>query len=134
MKLVIPPYVDLPRKKSKPKRVYLSYNVVKNLHYMVYNDVKGRVSDLIRDQLADGTGWQALQPPVKVICTMYNTGEREQDLDNMFPVIKFAMDAVVNLGYLPDDNIKYVKEVTYRHGGKDKANPRYEVDIEPYLP
>ena len=136
MKLIIPTHIDIPRKRSKPKRIYFSFNVVKTLHYQVYNDVKHRVGDLIRDQLAKESGaeWVALKPPVQVICTMYNNGERSQDLDNAFPVVKFSLDALVNLGYLPDDSVKFVKQVSYVYGGKDKMDPRYEVTVLPLHP
>ena len=45
-------------------------------------------------------------------------------------LVKFASDSVVNLGYLYDDSYKYVKEVRYLFGGKDKLNPRYEIHFE----
>ena len=125
----IAPYVDLPRKRSKPKRVYLSQNVIKNLHWAVYNDVKKAVAEQVREQLGALPQFEGLSAPVQVECILYASGEREQDLDNCSFVVKATMDAVVHLGYLRDDNVKYVKRVVYSYGGVDKANPRYTIQV-----
>lgn len=130
LKLTLPLHVDLPRKRGKPKRIYLTFNSVKTLHFQVYNQAKHMVHDLIRDQIG-AMGWHNHVPePAKVTCYLYNTGERQQDLDNCFIAVKFALDAIVTQGYLYDDSVKYVKSVQYLYGGIDKANPRYEIVIE----
>jgi hypothetical protein len=129
MKLVLPLFVDLPRKRGKPKRVYLNFNATKALHFHIYNDAKHKVLELVRDQL-ERQGWSGQVPtPVCVTCTLYNSGAREQDVDNCFIAEKFALDAVVSLGYLPDDNVKYVKRIIYEYGGKT-SDPRIEIQLD----
>jgi hypothetical protein len=46
-------------------------------------------------------------------------------------VDKFFSDALVNLGYIADDNYQHVLGVQYLFGSVDSKNPRVEVTINP---
>lgn len=55
---------------------------------------------------------------------------REFDVANICAVAdKFFSDALVEYGKLPDDNFKFIPQVTYCFGSIDKHNPRIEVEI-----
>lgn len=131
MEITLPTYIDLPRKRGKDKRVYITFNSMKGQHHIIYNQVKHAYHDIIRDQLSILPTFEKVPHPCKVVCTYYITGQRECDIDNAFLAVKFANDSIVSLGYLTDDSYKYVKEVTYKYGGCDKHNPRYEVEWFP---
>ena len=127
LELSINPFVDLPRKRGAAKRYYLSFNIVRGLHYLVYNQIKKSVHADIVAQLSRLPTFQALHAPVAVTCTLWSSGERKQDLDNLSAVVKFVTDAVVATGWLEDDSTKYIKSVTYLWGGVDKGHPRYDI-------
>ena len=82
MIITLPLFIDLPRKRGKDKRIYLTYNAIKNVHHMVYNDIKHQCQDIIRDQLSESNATH-LQTPVKITCYLYVSGEREQDLGEL---------------------------------------------------
>lgn len=40
------------------------------------------------------------------------------------------MDALVEMGKMPDDNYEHLANIQYVFGGYDKANPRVEIYLE----
>ena len=68
--------------------------------------------------------------PYRFTYTLFQQSGRATDVANVLSIVdKFTCDALVELGVLPDDNHKIVKEVVYRYGGVDKENPRAELEI-----
>lgn len=53
----------------------------------------------------------------------------KRDPDNIAVGAKFVLDALVELGRLPNDSRKWVKEVTHVFAEPDPKNPRVEVEI-----
>lgn len=125
-----PLYIDLPRKRSKAKRIYLSLNVYRNLHHTSSNAAKHAYKRIVWDQL-DAMDTYPIPTPCKVTVTLYAPDKRDRDLGNFGAIAqKFVDDAVVEYGLLPDDSVKYIKECSYLWGGVDTANPRFEVKYE----
>lgn len=126
MIITYPLFVELERKRTKPKRIYASMNVYRNLHHHVASSVKHAYKDIAWAQLA---GFKELITPCRVEVTLYAPDKRDRDLSNFCSVIqKYSDDAVVEYGLLPDDSVKFIKEVIYRWGGVDTTNPRIEVN------
>jgi hypothetical protein len=49
----------------------------------------------------------------------------------VLPIIqKFTDDALIELGVIPDDNFKVVRQINYNFGQVDKGNARAELLIE----
>lgn len=131
MTISVPLYVDLPRKKGKPKRVYANLNVYRNLHHVINNDTKHKYKELVWAQLQGMHPIKPLKMPVKVTVTLYAPDKRDRDLGNFCSVAqKYVDDAIVEYGTLPDDSVKYLKECSYRYGGVDSVNPRFELTYE----
>lgn len=132
LKIELPLYVDVHRKKGKAKRVYSSLNVYRNLHHVTNNDAKHMYKDIVWQQLQELPTNFRLHEPVTVIVTLYPPDKRERDLGNFCSVAqKYADDSVVEFGMLTDDSIKYVKRCVYEYGGVDKSNPRFEIEYVP---
>ncbi len=127
MLLRYPLFVDLPRKKGKPKRVYSSLNVFRNLNHFTANEVKHAYKGICWGQL-NSMPTQRLASPCVVTVTLYAPDSRERDLGNFCTIIqKYSDDAVVEFGLLKDDSVKFIKQVRYEWGGVDRIDPRIEV-------
>jgi Holliday junction resolvase RusA-like endonuclease len=104
----------------------LNLNIYRNTFYQTLNRAKKEYKAIIKKQL-EGL---SLSPPVTITYTYYPPDKRESDLGNVLPIhAKFFEDALVESGYLPDDNYKYINQVIYKFGEVDKANPRVEIEI-----
>ena len=130
LKIILPTYVDLPRKKSKDKRVYLSFNSAGRLSPFLYNEIKQAVHKIVLEQLTDP--YIQIPHPCTVICKMFPSGKRFADCDNTFTSVKFCNDALVHAKLLIGDDFRYVKAVEYVYGGNDPINPRYEIEYIPF--
>lgn len=53
MKITLPLAIYLPRKTKKDKRVSLSMNTYRNLHYIVSNNVKKKYRKLVEEQIGE---------------------------------------------------------------------------------
>lgn len=130
LKIILPTYVDLPRKKSKDRRVYLQFNSAGRLSGFLYNEVKQYIHNYINNQITDP--YITIPHPCTVVCTYFPSGKRHSDVDNAFTCVKFANDAIKHMGLLIDDDYRYVKSVEYLYGGNDPINPRYEITYIPF--
>lgn len=89
---------------------------------MLYKEI---VADAVKK--AEGT---LGKPPYRFTYTVFAPTKRLFDLGNVCVIVqKFADDALIELGLLSDDNYTVVREIDYRFGGIDKANPRAELVI-----
>lgn len=57
---------------------------------------------------------------------IYAGNEIRRDLDNQTSTL---LDALVEVGALPDDSTKFLKTIVIRHMGLDRTNPRAEITI-----
>ena len=132
MKLILPLFVDIPKKKSKGRRFYLGLNPYRNTHFHLLNKAK----TLYREQVQDA--WYAVSPystvllesPYRFVYTIFPSSGRRFDIANVLPIIqKFTDDSLIEMGIIPDDSWKVIKAIDYRFGCIDKENPRAELEI-----
>lgn len=78
--------------------------------------------------IAAGASVPSFQSPV---CVSFRWFERDlkRDPDNVCVGAKFALDALVELGRIPDDSRRWVKGISHDFPDPDKKNPRIEVEI-----
>jgi hypothetical protein len=124
---------DLPLrvKVSKNKHFILNLNTFRNAHHRVLGASKRNYADLVYN-LFDELGYRKIRyDRVKVWYRIYPQSKRLYDGNNPISIIdKYLMDAVVNMGIIPDDNIKHVECYHWEAMSPDKSNPRVEVYIE----
>lgn len=126
MKITLPLAIYLPRKTKKDKRVSLSMNTYRNLHYIVSNNVKKKYRKLVEEQIGEYK-WKEVKN-MYIHIDLWRDNKRDIDLDNRCIVqSKFVADALVHLWYIPDDNIHYIAHITYTYRWYDKGNGRCEV-------
>ena len=111
---------------SKKKNFIPNLNQYRNTHPMVLAKAKREYAKLIREQLKDVEPFKRVQ----VTLIAYPPTARSFDPDNMAPHMKFALDAIVDMGVLEDDNYKIVIRTIHEVGGIDRENPRVEFIIE----
>ena len=125
--LKCPLFVDLPRKTTKDKRIYINMNSYRNLHYLVNNQVKKMYLEAVREQLEGLT----IQTPVEITYKVYKKTSRRLDKLNVISVTsKYLLDAITELGCWEDDNDDHVKTETILPTELDRANSRVEVTIK----
>lgn len=113
---------------SRVKKISLNLNIYRNLHYQVSNKIKKRVVSIIRQNCQMEGVIESF--PVELIYTIFRQNKRREDLMNIGAIIdKFVSDALVKLGFIPDDNIDYIKKVSFVDGGIDKVNPHARLEI-----
>ena len=123
--LVSPLYVTLHSKRSAGKRISLNLNNYRNLHFQVSNKAKIAYKQLMIPQICS---LHRLQWPVKIRYRYYL--RQKCDVGNIHAIVdKFFLDALVELGKLPDDSIKFVVGASYTAAGIDRKNPRCEIEI-----
>lgn len=124
--IISPLYIDLPRVKTKAKRVYLNLNSYRNLHYITNNNVKKAYLEAIREQI-DGL---VIQTPVEIVYRVIKPSKRRLDKMNVVAVVsKYLLDALTETGFWEDDNDDFVKEEIIKPTIYDKGNGRVEIII-----
>ena len=125
MKLTLPIHLKRPTGK---KTYSLNLNQYRNNHFHTNDWLKKEIKRLVSEQLKNNT--DKLIPPLTVNYTLFLGNNRKSDLSNWCSVIdKFFLDALVELGYIEDDNTDFVNEINYIFGGIDKNNARVEVYV-----
>ena len=113
---------------SKTKVFQLNLNIYRNAHYQTLNKVKVNFQEQVAPLLKN-------LPPLQQVSLsyeLYPQSHRLCDVANICSVVdKFFSDALVNLGYIADDNYQHVLGVQYLFGSIDSKNPRVEVTINP---
>jgi len=128
MKLILPLFVDIPRKKLPAKRFYLGLNPYRNTHFHVLNAAKILWKDVVTAAAIHAT--MPDKPPYSFTYTVYPSSNRKFDLGNVCSIIqKFTDDALIELGIITDDSYKVIPQVNYRFGRVDKENSRCELII-----
>lgn len=113
---------------SKVKSWILNLNSYRNTHYRVLNTCKINYKKYMEKQIKKLPNDL---DTIMCIYTAYNGSNRSFDLGNVCSVHeKFFEDAMVELGKLPDDNVKHIPLVIYMYGGLDKENPRVEISVQ----
>ena len=126
LKLIVPMYVELPRKTKKNLNVWLNMNRFMNLHFLVKNNAKKVFFEVMRDQL-EGV---KIDTPVDITYQLFSPDKRKRDKMNAIAVVsKFMLDAITHYGCWEDDNDEFVKTETLLPTVYDKGNGRIEVII-----
>lgn len=129
-KLTSPLCVVLPRVRVKDLRFHLNLNVYRNQYYITLNQVKTLYKELMRDQIDP----LPVMSRVSVRYTLFPGTKRKIDTHNVCIIHeKFFMDALVELGKIPDDNYLYYLETGYKFGKIDRSNPRVEIEIYEHI-
>jgi hypothetical protein len=128
MILSLPLSVTIPRKTKEDKVFTLNLNTFRNAHHFIMNAAKRAWLDVV----ADALGYQTKMPdpPYLLTYTVFPASQRKFDLGNVLPAVqKFTDDALIELGWLKDDDYKHIRAIDYRFGRVDKENPRIELEI-----
>jgi Holliday junction resolvase RusA-like endonuclease len=108
------------------KRCPINLNWYRNAYFHSINKSKILYKEQIQSQL-EGL---VLNPPVTITYTYYPPDKRLSDLGNVLTIqSKYFEDALVELGYLEDDNHNIINQIIYRVGTLDKVDPRVEIEI-----
>lgn len=129
--IVSPLSITLPRKRIAGKRIQLNLNVYRNLHHQSNNQVKRQYKEEMREKIQEII---KLTWPIKI---KYRYFFRvDCDVANFHAIVdKYFCDALVELGRIPDDSVKYIVGASYMFAGFDQKNPRCEIEIlENYQP
>ena len=126
LKLIVPLYVELPRKTKKNVNIWLNMNKFIHLHYLVKGNAKKVFFEVMRDQL-EGV---KIDTPVNITYQLFSPDKRRRDKMNAIAVVsKFLLDAITHYGCWEDDNDDFVKTETLLPTEYDKGNGRIEVVI-----
>lgn len=124
MTLVLPIYWT--KGKLKPKTSLVGMNLFRNQHHFDQAAMKRYFHDLVEQQLPTPL------PTFDTYTMSYDIYYKSPVCDgsNIVALIeKFALDALVSAGIVPDDTVKYHLGSTWQISGQDKLNPRIEVTI-----
>ena len=83
LKLIVPMYVELPRKTKKNLNVWLNMNRFINLHFLVKNNAKKVFFEVMRDQL-EGV---KIDTPVNITYQLFSPDKRKRDKMNAIAVL-----------------------------------------------
>ena len=126
LKLIVPLFVELPKKTKKNVNVWLNMNRFMNLHHIMKNNAKKVFFEVMRDQL-EGV---KIDTPVNITYQLFSPDRRKRDKMNAIAVVsKFLLDTITHYGCWEDDNDDFVKTETLLPTEYDKGNGRIEVVI-----
>jgi len=133
MKLILPLFVDIPRKKLPAKRFYLGLNPYRNTHFHVLNAAKILWKDIVATAISKTQEKIATGSLLSFRYTIYPPSNRKfeiRDISNVCSIIdKFTCDALIEFGVISDDSYKVIPKVIYEFGAVDKENPHCELLI-----
>lgn len=126
IKLILPLYIEIPRKTKKDKKWILNMNNYRNTHYRVCNEAKIAYSKLIAELVDEVYKFEKCKLEFKY----FHKNKGRVDKSNPCSVIeKFACDALTELGFWDDDDSSRIPETLYLWGGVSPENPRCELTI-----
>jgi hypothetical protein len=129
LKINLPLTVWIPRKVGEDKLIYLNQNWYRNAHHMTLNKVKELFKEIVSQEFGEDSP-KLGKGKFSFHYRLFPGSNRAVDVMNPGSVIdKFAADALVELGVIPDDNHKILPEFRFSFGGIDKENPRCELEI-----
>jgi len=121
----IPIYGVVTTTKSN-KNTAITLNWRANAHKFTYSNAKKKFSALMAEQIKSFDPIDC-QVSIKYV---YYAKRKGTDLDNFIGMAKkFFQDSLVDHGFMPDDNVKFIVANSEFYGGIDKENPRVEAFI-----
>jgi len=123
IKVKMPISVELGKKKKK--KYYLNLNIMRNQVGHLINNVKREYKRIAAGCIPQGWFFENYS----LHYTLYLPDRRKRDISNVLSICdKNFTDSLVELGYVPEDNYFFLREVTYKLGGYDENFMGY-VDI-----
>ena len=120
----IPLFVEVGVKKKK--KHYLNLNHYRNQPFHLNNNLKKAMKDIVKESCPEFR-----YEKFNIKYKLYLMDNRLRDISNVCCVLqKYCDDALVELGYVPDDNYQHLDKVVYEFGAIDKDNPRCEVEVK----
>jgi len=127
-RIILPLYIEIPRKTMKPRRVGINLNETYLKHRMCYNNAKKQYKAELKPQL-EGLKFDK----INVEFLPFWGDKRRRDKDNVVAMSKkFFFDALTELECIVDDNDDYIKHEYTHPSVYDKGNGRLEVIITDY--
>lgn len=116
-------------KVSKNTKFYLNLNKYRNAHFHTLNTAKRVFKDIAEKELKK-TNLPRMIREISIEYIYYNGTKAKSDIANVCSVVdKFFSDALVELGYLEDDNYEHLKNIKFTYGGLCRENPRVDIII-----
>jgi Holliday junction resolvase RusA-like endonuclease len=107
---------------SGKKKIPISLTWYRNAHFRQSNNIKRKFKELVKGQIES---FDPIGGPISIKFVYYAARNNSPDLDNFTSVSKkFFQDAIVELGFIDDDNVKYITKTSEEYGGIDRDNPR----------
>ena len=121
------PIYGIAKPKKGAKSQSLNVNWYRNEYHRCSNDAKKKFKAHVRPQIEQ---FDPVDCKIKIKYVFYAKSNNHPDLDNFVGTVKkFFQDALVECGFIPDDNVNYIVENEEVYGGIDKLNPRIEAFI-----
>jgi len=127
IKLALPVYWTNEKKTKESTKHLVSQNWFRNIHFYVKNKVKKEYCRLVEKEMEKNI--------VKIegqytVSYKYYYKDTSSDAPNVIhQVEKFALDALVTLNILPEDNVKFLIGSGGWSVESDPDNPRVEIEI-----
>jgi Holliday junction resolvase RusA-like endonuclease len=129
MKITLPILIHTTKSKTPKSKFYLNLNTYRNAHFQKLNHAKVFFKEMVQEMTIE----ELSEPPYSITYTYYAPTKRKCDISNVCSIIdKFVCDAFTEIGLWEDDNIDFVKKVSYVWGGVDKENPRCEMEVNTF--
>ena len=129
----LPVYFVQEFKRKASKTHFVGMNWYKSAHFAIQNSVKKHYHELIT-KLLEPQAMPDICPMMSYQMTYtYYYKNVNSDLANVCSLAsKFANDALQELGYVVDDNVKHLQAEHFYVGGRDSTNPRIHVVLETF--
>ena len=119
----IPLYLEMGKKKKK--RYYLNLNQYRNWAFHMSNNLKKEFKRVVTPSIPD-----VHYEKFTVTYTVYLPNRLKRDISNICSVVdKFFVDALVELGTVPEDNYEHLPLITYKFGDIDSKNGKVVANV-----
>jgi Holliday junction resolvase RusA-like endonuclease len=110
------------------KKRYLNLNNYRNWHFHLSNQIKKDYKNLVNSEMQKHRLIKFKKISLEFVLHKGNKGKI--DRSNALSIHeKFFCDALVELGFLIDDNDSFIESTHYYTGEIDKINPRVDIKI-----
>ena len=132
-KIVLPLYVDLPRKKVKDKRVRINLNIYRNLNPFTENECKKKYQEIVKELLPK-ISYEKIEIEFTMFKKFYNKDGTIKktiiDKSNVYSIAtKYFLDALVSAKVIEDDNDLFVKRETINPTEYIENNEEERIEI-----
>ena len=108
--------------KRRIKKKFLNLNLYRNAPFHENNTLKKKMKMIVAGAIEEPFYFECFE----LYYTVFLPDIRRRDISNVLSIIdKYQCDALVELGYVPDDNYHHLKKVVYEFGGVDPNGKGY---------